>query len=986
MNDMPLPTASGDSLEFELAAAQRALAAGDQPRALRIWESLRQRYPTHPAAYRLAADALTKSGRLDEADAVLGAGRSCVQTDRVPLAVEHAHTAMHRGDKPEAIRRWATIRTEFPDHPVGYVGGVEVLREARHLDEADILFATLAERFPKERAIPPLRASLADARGNWSDAITFWQQVRDRSPDDAFGYAKGAKSLQHAGRLDAAEALLSNAAKRFADNTEIAVQRAEVAMLRRQWPEAAERWALVREMLPGHLLGYSQGATALREIGRLDEAEALLAEAARRFPDRPEMAGQRAQTADAQFRLARAMIAEDRLDDAEALLRNATARFPDHAPLLMEYARLATRRHDWDVALRRWQDAHQRFPNLEEVRHRLFEAQMRVVESAPPEPQAAEAAATLDQTNTPQDRSPMRDVIMQFESLGGTLQGCEFGLVQRTFGAEPLGLLRWTEMAPQNVIDALEAELDGVGLPENTELGRHETPDGPEWFTTDKRFLMSMHTFMRASEIPYEKMYPQCCRRLQFLRDKLLEDLRSGSKIFVYKITWRLMQPEELERMHAALRRYGDTTLLYVQRALPDKPAGTVELIKPGLMMGYIERFNISETGEHLGPSHELWEPICRRALALWRNSQAPTAVPAADGDQHNTAEGDRHHAREAPAPAHALDTTGILNGTDKSSLRWDYLRHYEELLGSWRDVAFNLLEIGIGGGHSLFTWNEFFTRATIIGIDIEEHARRCAGGRIVVAIGSQADGAFLADLCDRYPPSIIIDDGSHQAQHIMFSFHALFPRLAPGGWYVIEDLSITGGMDQVALTPHDCFAQTALALMHRKPGSHPAPDILDQIDRIDLAPGVVFIRKKDLASRRQRLEDAAQLAARTSHPNNYLWVSEALLRDVDDLERAELAARKAVALHPKAAIYHVGLADVLERAGDLAGALDAARAAVAAEPGNYHCHLRLAELFARSGDLRAASSSLQTSVNTAPTAIKSFVADEGGRILRQTS
>jgi hypothetical protein len=223
----------------------------------------------------------------------------------------------------------------------------------------------------------------------------------------------------------------------------------------------------------------------------------------------------------------------------------------------------------------------------------------------------------------------MREVVTQFESLGGTLQGCEFGLLQRAFGAEPLGLLRWTEMAPKNVIDALEAELEGVGLPENTELGVHQTPDGPEYFTTDKRFLMSMHTFMRETEISHDKMYALCCRRLQFLREKLLADLRDGTKIFVYKITWRLLQPEELDRMHAALRRYGNNTLLYVQRALPDKPHGTVELIKPGLLMGYIDRFSVSATGENLGQATESWAPICRRALELWDGGGTSSDVVA---------------------------------------------------------------------------------------------------------------------------------------------------------------------------------------------------------------------------------------------------------------------------------------------------------------------------------------------------------------------
>jgi hypothetical protein len=65
----------------------------------------------------------------------------------------------------------------------------------------------------------------------------------------------------------------------------------------------------------------------------------------------------------------------------------------------------------------------------------------------------------------------------------------------------------------------------------------------------------------------------------------------------------------------------------------------------------------------------------------------------------------------------------------------------------------------------------------------------RVAGGRKIVEIGSQVDPKFLTGLLQKYRLTIIIDDGSHQSDHVIFTFEHLFGALPPGGCYVMEDL-----------------------------------------------------------------------------------------------------------------------------------------------------------------------------------------------------
>ncbi|HWP37703.1 MAG TPA: class I SAM-dependent methyltransferase [Gemmatimonadales bacterium] len=131
--------------------------------------------------------------------------------------------------------------------------------------------------------------------------------------------------------------------------------------------------------------------------------------------------------------------------------------------------------------------------------------------------------------------------------------------------------------------------------------------------------------------------------------------------------------------------------------------------------------------------------------------------------------------------------------GSDK----WQkpYPELYERHLGDRRRTVRTVLEIGIGGGPrperggaSLLMWQRYFPRARIFGVDL--YPKKVRGPRITVLQGDQSDPVFLAALARTVgTPDVIIDDGSHQQAHIAASFTALFPILAPGGVYVIEDM-----------------------------------------------------------------------------------------------------------------------------------------------------------------------------------------------------
>lgn len=141
------------------------------------------------------------------------------------------------------------------------------------------------------------------------------------------------------------------------------------------------------------------------------------------------------------------------------------------------------------------------------------------------------------------------------------------------------------------------------------------------------------------------------------------------------------------------------------------------------------------------------------------------------------------------------LTRLAITHGTDKFGYH-DYTPNYFALFKHLRDRPVRLLEIGVGGyqdadrgGESLETWRDFFPEGQITGIDIQKKEMDL-GERVRILQGSQVDADFLSDLVRNHGPfDIIIDDGSHRNEHVVESFEILFPTLAPGGIYVVEDV-----------------------------------------------------------------------------------------------------------------------------------------------------------------------------------------------------
>jgi hypothetical protein len=300
-----------------------------------------------------------------------------------------------------------------------------------------------------------------------------------------------------------------------------------------------------------------------------------------------------------------------------------------------------------------------------------------------------------------------------------------------------------------------------------------------------------------------------------------------------------------------------------------------------------------------------------------------------------------------------SLDDIGIFEGTDKTSLENDYLRHYERLLRHIREEPFQLLEIGVADGASLRTWEKFLPAATIIGVDIREHCRRFEGGRVTVEIGSQADPEFLSTLAAKYQPSVIIDDGSHQSAHIFLTFERLFPALRPGGIYIIEDTYLQhvdpkNYHGQGGTAPAQYFAELGRRVASDdRSGDGDARTLMAAIDRIELIRRAIVIHKRVEDNTGSRLDYLFELAVRADRYQTWYHLSRVLM-EAGDLERAEMAARQALTMEPRRLSPWPRLADVLARRGKIAEAMETLQEAIRLYPENASLRSTLARLESR--------------------------------------
>ena len=130
-------------------------------------------------------------------------------------------------------------------------------------------------------------------------------------------------------------------------------------------------------------------------------------------------------------------------------------------------------------------------------------------------------------------------------------------------------------------------------------------------------------------------------------------------------------------------------------------------------------------------------------------------------------------------------ETSDFFN-CDKTTYH-EYDKHYPMFFDKWRDDSINIFEIGLDEGKSMNVWQNYFPYAKIWGMDISKSFKN---SRCEVFVGNQNNINDLKRITNHIPKcNIIVDDGSHVAEHQLKTFYYLFENMLDwGGVYIIED------------------------------------------------------------------------------------------------------------------------------------------------------------------------------------------------------
>lgn len=540
------------------------------------------------------------SSRFAEADDLLGIaiGR---WPDDLGFRFQSATCAHNAGRYADALLRWDYIRSRWPHCAMAWSGSAANSRELGKVWRARDIIDEAVGRFPTDVIALSEAMRIYDRLGQTTRSLQLSAETIRLRPRYPPAWTEHFARLLNTAQIREAAALLERAPKHFA--ADLALFRARVALRERNWAEAEDLIELF--LIPRSLDKAEKVHQTSLHAKTLYPHESLFLHR-RLLKDEPANRLYLHHFADAQIRCGN-------YDEAAAIARSALQLFKDDFDLAFDLAHAALKTGSFDEAAESFDRLVLRDPHHLEAKHLLALSRMERAYADGGDGLLGTSFAQRQNVGLVDDEET-RLLLLKFESLG---QDCEFGLLQRHFGAEPLGLFRWNFIRPDRLREAFAIGLAGIGEPEHTLISLWPNQ---EYKISDARWGFAFHTWITAHESGEDELYRKMCLRLRFLRRKMLDELASGEKVFVLKTYDTSV--EEVRQLFGTLTQLGPARLLWV-RSLEVEPAsglgrqgGTVAQIEPGLFAGFVSSFG-NGLGDVWKIAYDEWISLCRIVASL---------------------------------------------------------------------------------------------------------------------------------------------------------------------------------------------------------------------------------------------------------------------------------------------------------------------------------------------------------------------------------
>jgi cephalosporin hydroxylase len=187
-----------------------------------------------------------------------------------------------------------------------------------------------------------------------------------------------------------------------------------------------------------------------------------------------------------------------------------------------------------------------------------------------------------------------------------------------------------------------------------------------------------------------------------------------------------------------------------------------------------------------------------------------------------------------------SLEELIINDRTDKNTTH-SYIPLYQDLLISKKETAKNVLEVGICNGGSIKLWSEFFTNATIYGLDIIsidniwDELKNKSNIKLFSSYDAYDENTFKVNFLDKdIKFDFMLDDGPHTLES-METFIKLYSQLmTDNGILIIEDVQNYDWIDSLRLAvPDNLYKYVKVYDLRQNKGRY--DDIVFTIDKSNI-------------------------------------------------------------------------------------------------------------------------------------------------------